>query len=171
MGQSKDGGYIKKDVLSPEQTTLLQQLLSQASGNANQAAQGFSQFLPGGKGGQPIINQANQNFQQQTLPSILNAFGSGAKSSSALNQALAAGGANLNTDLASQLAQLQLGAAQGLGGLSQSQAGLGIQTPQFAFMQRQQPFWQSALLGALGIGGQAAGGFLGRPGSGPFGGM
>lgn len=163
MGQSKGGGYKKQPTLSREQMTLLNQLIGQANPNQTAAAEGFKQFLPGGGGGQAITNAAYNNFQQRTIPSILNAFGSGAKSSSALNQALAAGGANLNTDLASMLAQMQLNAASGLGGLGSQQANIGTQTPTFAYLQRQQPFWQSALLGGLGAGGQAAGGFLGRP--------
>ena len=162
MGQSKGGGYIKKDVFTPEQLTLLQQLMGQSAGNFAGAAEGFKQFLPGGGGGEAMANAAQSRFQQQTVPSILNAFGSGAKSSSALNQALAAGAANLNTDIASQLAQMQLSAASGLGGLGSTQAQLGSQ-PQFAYMQRQMPFWQSALLAGIGAGGQfgkaALGGF------------
>ena len=157
MGQSKGGGYKKMSTVTGEQKSLLDQFLSQAGQNAQGAAEGFKQFLPGGGGGQPIIDQANKNFQQTTLPSIMNAFGSGAKSSSALNQALAAGAANLNTDIASQIAQMQLGAAQGLGGLAQGQGQLGSKD-QFAYLQRAQPFWQQALLGGLGLGGQLAGG-------------
>ncbi len=129
-------------------------MLQQSQGNYQQAAQGFQQFLPGGGGGQAISDAAHQRFQQQTIPSIMNAFGSDAKSSSALNQALAAGASNLNTDIAAQLAQMQLGAAQGLGGLAQGQASIGTQTPQFAYAPKQQPFWQSALLGGLNTAGQ-----------------
>lgn len=156
MGQSKGGGYVKKDVLTPEQSSLIQQLLGQAGGNQGAAAEGFKQFLPGGGGGQAITDQANKNFQQQTIPSILNSFGQGSKGSSALNQALAAGGSDLNSSLAAMLSGLQLNAASGLGGLGTNQAQIGTQTPQFAFMQRQQPFWQSALLATLGAGSQAA---------------
>lgn len=168
MGQSKGGGYIKKDVFTPEQLTLLQQLMGSASGNLGQAAEGYRQFLPGGGGGEAIAQAAQNRFQQQTLPSILNAYGSGAKSSSALNQALAAGASNLNTDIASQLAQMQLQAASGLGALGGLQTSAGLQ-PQFAYMQRQMPFWQSALLGGLNSGSQLAGSFLSRPS--PFGGF
>ncbi len=162
MGQSKGGGYSKKAAITGEQKNLLSQLMQQAIPNQQQAAQGYQQFLPGGGGGQPIINQANRNFQQETIPSILNAFGTGSKTSSALNQALAAGAANLNTDLASQLSQLQLSAAQGLGNLGQGQAGLGAQTSQFGYQQNQQPFWQQLLLGGIGAGGQIGGGLIGR---------
>lgn len=162
MGQSKGGGYTKKAAVSPEQLTYLQNALQQATSNQASASQGYQQFLPGGQGGKPIIEAANKNFQQQTLPSILNAFGTDNKGSSSLNQALAAGAANLNTDLASQLAQLQLNAAQGIGNIGQGQAQLGSQTTPFAYMQRQQPFWQSAILGGLGAGGNVLGGWLGK---------
>lgn len=161
MGQSKGGGYKKLPALTPQQTTLLNQMLGQASGNIGAASEGFKQFLPGGGGGQAITNQANQNFQQQTIPSILNALGGGSKGSSALNQALAAGASNLNTDLAAMLSQLQLSAASGLGGLGLGQSGQGLGTSQFAYAPRQTPFWQQATLGAINAGGKAAGAFLG----------
>lgn len=161
MGQSKGGGYTQKETISPEVKTFLNQLLGPAMQNQQSAAQGFNQFLPGGGGGEAIRAAAQKNYEQQTLPSIFNAFGSGSKGSSALNQALAASASNLNTDLASMLSQAQLQAAQGLGNLGQGQAGLATQTPQFAFLQRQLPFWQSAILGALGPVGQATGGWLG----------
>lgn len=163
MGQSKAGGYTQKETLTPDVVRLLQQFTQQAAPNFNAAAEGYKQFLPGGGGGQAIANQAQQRFQQQTIPSILNAFGGGAKSSSALNQALAAGGANLNTDIAAMLSQLQLGAAQGLGNIGASQANQATQTPQFAYLQKQQPFWQSALLAGIGGAGQAAGAYMGKP--------
>lgn len=163
MGQSKGGGYTQKATITPQQQTLLNQLLGNAQPQLQAAAEGFNQFLPGGGGGQAIADAAQRRFQQQTIPSIQNAFGVGAKSSSALNQALAAGAANLNSDIAAQLAQMQLSAASGLGSLASNQAQLGTQTPQFAYMQRQQPFWQSALLAGLGAGGQLGGSFLSRP--------
>ena len=161
MGQSKGGGYSKMASVTPEVSSFLNQLLQNAGPQLGQAAQGFSQFLPGGGGGEPIAKAAQERFKQQTIPSIMSAFGSGAKSSSALNQALAAGASNLNTDLAAQLAQMQLQAASGLGGLAQGQAGLGAGTSQFDYLQRQQPFWQQALLASLNTGGQVARGLLG----------
>jgi hypothetical protein len=150
MGQSKSGGYTQKSNITDEQKSFLDQLLAQANPNIQGASEGFKQFLPGGGGGQAIANQAQQRFQQQTIPSIMNAFGSGAKSSSALNQALAAGASNLNTDIAAQLANMQLGASQGLGNLGLQQGGLGAQTSQFSHLQKQMPFWQSALLAGKG---------------------
>lgn len=157
MGQSKSSGYEKLPTLTPQQQTLLNQFLSQGGGNTNAAAQGFMQFLPGGGGGQAFQEQAKKNFEQSTIPSILNAFGSGTKGSSALNQALASGAANLNTDLAAKLADMQLQAASGLGQLGLGQAGLGSKD-QFAYAPKQQPFWQQALLGGIGALGGVAGG-------------
>lgn len=177
MGQSKGGGYQKLPTISPEQQTLLQQLLGQTGQFGSitqnplyqQSVEATRQFLPGGQGFAPIQAEAHRQFQQQTLPEIMNAYGSGAKTSSALNQALAGAGQNLNTALASQLAQMQLGAAQQGAqfaampqqqALSQASLGLGIQP--FAYQPRQTPFWQQLLLGGIGAGGQIGGGMLGR---------
>lgn len=181
MGQPKGGGYTKKQTLDQGQSQLLQ-LLSQLSGQNlqsggnlsqsplyQQAVQGTQQFLPGGQGFAPIQAEAQRQYQQETLPAIMNAFGSDARSSSALNQALASSGANLNTSLAAQLAQMQLGASQqaaGLAGLPFQQglqgANLGLGTPSFAYLQRPTPFYQSATLAGLGAGGQLGGAYLGR---------
>jgi hypothetical protein len=162
MGQSQSPKKIS--TVTPQQKAMLDQLLAGAGGNIGQAAAGFQQFLPGGGGGEAFAKQAQQRFQQQTIPSITNQFGSGSKTSSALNQALAAGGANLNTDIASMLAQAQLQASQGLGNIGAQQAQIGAGTQQFGYRDRPMPFWQQALLGGLGIGGQLGGAALGNPG-------
>lgn len=154
MGQSKGGGYAKKATLLPQQKSQLLQLIQQSSPYTQQAAQGYQQFLPGGGGGEAFANAAQQRFQQQTLPQIMNLFGSNAKSSSALNQALAAGAANLNTDIASMLAQSQLNASAGLGGLGTNLSQLGLGTPGFAYLQRQPPLWQQLLGPAINAGAQ-----------------
>ena len=180
MGAPKGGGYVQKESLNPAQSSLLQQLLQFAGQNSgvggnleqnplyNQSAEAIKQFLPGGQGFAPIQAEAQRNFQQQTIPSILNAFGSGSKSSSALNQALAGAGQNLNTSLASQLAQMQLQAAGQGANLAQlpfgqriSAAGLGLGTAPFAYMQRSAPFWQDALLSGIGAAGKIGGAALG----------
>lgn len=148
MGQSKGSGYEKLPTQTNYQNQQQNQILGQAVPAFQQAAQGYQQFLPGGGGGKAIADAAQNRFQQQTLPSILNSFGSGAKSSSALNQALAAGASNLNTDIASQLAQMQLQASQGLGNLG-AQAGQLGQKDQFAYLQKPQSGLQAALPGAL----------------------
>lgn len=154
MGQSKGGGYTKKAALLPQQKSALFNLLQQSSPYTQQAAQGFQQFLPGGGGGDAIAKAAMQRYQQQTIPSILNAFGSDNKGSSSLNQALAASAANLNTDLAAMLSQAQLSAAQGLGGLGTNLGQLGLGTPGFAYLQRQPPMWQQLLNPLISAGGQ-----------------
>jgi hypothetical protein len=159
MGASKDGGYIKQTTVTPEQDAFLKQLMAQINPNAQAAASGYQQFLPGGGGGQAITEQANKNFQQNTIPSILNAFGTGSKGSSSLNQALAAGASNLNTDLASKLSELQLQASQGLGNLSTQQAQIGS-TPMFAYQPKQKSFLQELALVGTKAGGDILSGYL-----------
>lgn len=161
MGQSKGGGYTQKPIFSPDVNTFLQKLLGQSNESTQSAAQGYQQFLPGGGGGQAIQKEALRNYQQETIPSILNAFGSDNKGSSSLNQALAGSAADLNSSLGSQLAQMQLSASQGLGSMGLGQQQLATQ-PRNAYLQRQPPMWQQILQGALGVGGQALGGYFGR---------
>ena len=165
MGSSKGGGYMKKDTLTSEQKTLLNQMLQQSNQNTQGAAAGYNQFLPGGGGGEAIKQQAMADYQQRTIPSILNSF-SGAKGSSALNQALASSGADLNRGLSSDLSQMSLSAAQGLGNLGASQGQTGLNTPGFAYLQKQPPLWQQLTQSLLGVGGGvgkgwATGGFKG----------
>lgn len=155
MGTPKGGGYNKMNNRAPFQLDALKNITSQSAPYLAQAAQGYQQFLPGGGGGQAMTNQANQNFQQQTIPSILNSFGAGNKGSTSLNQALAGGAANLNTDLASMLSQLQLTAAQGLGGLGIQGQQLG-QTDTFDWLQRQPALWQQLLQGFMQAGNEGA---------------
>lgn len=155
MGQSKGGGYTKKETLTPEQSSLLNQILGQAGNFSNQAAGAFNQVLSP-EGGKAIEQQALNRYQQQILPSIMNAYGSNSKSSSALNQALASSGSNLSTDIQAQLEQLKLGAASGLAGLGQGQSQLGLGTAGFAYMPKQMPFWQQLLLAGTQGGAQAA---------------
>jgi len=163
MGQSKGSQFTREPVVTPEQQSYLNQILQLSAQYAPQAAQGFQQFLPGGGGGDAIARAAQNRFQQQTIPQIQNSFGTDNKGSSALNQALAAGGANLNTDIASILAQMQLQAASGLGNLAQGQGALGAGTSQFALAPKQPSFLQQLLTGTIGQGGQLAGAYLGAP--------
>lgn len=162
MGQPKNGGYSKLPTMTPGQNTLLNQYISNALPWQQQAAQGFSQFLPGGEGGKPIIDAAMNRYKQQTVPSIMNAFGSNAKSSSALNQALAASASDLNTNLGAQLAQMQLQAAQGIGGLGMNAGNQGLNAQSFAYQPTQAPFWQDLLLSLISGGSQIGAGFAGR---------
>lgn len=162
MGASKSGGYMKMPTVTGKQSKVLNSLLKEALPLQRESADIYRGFAsPQGTAYKSIVDAANTNFQQRTIPSILNAFGSDSRGSSALNQTLAAGASDLNQSLAAQLAQMQLNSAQGLGNLGTGNAQVGTQTPQFAYQQRQQPFWQSALLGGLGAGGQALGGYFG----------
>lgn len=154
-------GYSPVPSYSPQGTNYINDLLQQISGFLPQAAHGYQQFLPGGGGGQPIIDQAMQRYQQQTIPSIMNAFGSEAGiGSSALNQALASSAANLNTDLSSQLAQMQMSAAGGLGQLGIQGGSLGMQGSQQTYMPNQQSFLKQLLLSLIPGLGTMGGGFF-----------
>ncbi len=163
MGQSKGGGYDQRSTLLPEQLSSLLQMLQQAQGNTQQASEAYKGFLPGGKGAEAITQQAQQQYKQNTIPSILNQFGSGSKTSSALNQALAASGSDLNTNLASMLSKLQLDAASGLAGLGSNQQSIGLGTPAFAFQEQQRPAWQSWVSPAIQAAGTVGGAYLGGP--------
>lgn len=157
-------GYSKIPTLSGGQESYLNQLLSMLGPQMNQAAAGFQDFLPGGSGNNAIISQANKNFQQQTLPQILSSFGSDVGfGDSSLNQALAAGASDLNTNIASILAQNQLGAAQGLGNLALGGSQLGLNTPAFSYLQKQPSLLKQLLLGLVGASGPVGGGLLSNP--------
>ena len=157
MGQSKGGAadYNKLSTVTPEIADFLKGLIGEAQGNQQAASEGYKQFLPGGAGNDAITKQANENFQQTTLPQILNGFGSGSKGSSALNQALAGGAAQLNTNIASNMAQNSLTAAQGIGNLGTSQGAVAA-TPQFEYQKKEAPLWQQALLASIKTGGDVA---------------
>jgi hypothetical protein len=163
MGQSKGGGYMQKETLLPEQMGGLQQILSMMGPMMQQAQQGYAQFLPGGGGGEAIKAQAMKDFQQQTVPSIMSAYGSDAKGSSALNQAMATGGANLNTDIMSKLAQMQLQAAQGMGQMGMGASQMGLGTPGFAYLQRQPSALMQILKASMSAGSEMGKGLLSNP--------
>lgn len=163
MGQSKGtANYDKLSTVTPEVETFLQGQLKKAGLSQDQAAQAYQEFLGQMGGANPIVDAANKNFQQQTVPGILNAYGTGNKGSSSLNQALAAGAANLNTDLAGGLAELKLKAAQGLSNLSSEQGRVGSQTPTFDYQQKAPPIWQQALLGTIQGGSKVLSSYLGK---------
>lgn len=155
MGQSKtfmNSGYNQLPTFNPEQLSLLQSIMQQAPQFTQQAAQGYQQFLPGGGGGQPIIDAAMKNYQQRTIPSILNAFGTGARGSSSLNQALASSASDLNTNLGAQLANMQLQASEGLGRLGTTGQSQGLGAQPFRYIQAQPPIWQQLLGPLLNLG-------------------
>jgi hypothetical protein len=168
MGQSKNGGYQELPTMTPQQQTLLSQILNLGQQNTtgqdslyNQSQDTLKSFLTG-TGFEPIKQAANQNFQQNTLPSILNSFGGGAKSSSALNQALAAGASNLNTNLGSQMAQMQLQAAGQANQQALQPAQMGLNQQSFAYQPKSNPFWQDLLLAGVSGGSKVAAAQIGK---------
>lgn len=151
------------ETLTPEQKTFLENIMGPALQNTQAGAEGFQQFL-GPNAGQQYKDLANANFKQNTIPEIQNSFGAGSnsKNSSALNQALAAGATNLNTNIAAQTSQNALSAAGGLGAIGTAQTQSFLQ-PQFGYQQpqqQQQPFWQQALLGAISGGSKIGASFI-----------
>jgi len=175
MGAPKGGGYIKQSTLTGTGENTLEALLQNAlqslqqqGGLENnplykQAVEGTQSLLPGGNGFAPIQQEAQRQFQQQTVPDILNAFGQGSKGGSALNQALGNAGQNLNSSLGSMLAQLRLQASSQAGNLaaapaqqSLQQAQTGLNVAPFAYQQRATPFWQDATIAAINAGGKVA---------------
>lgn len=160
MGQSKGAGYETLPNFSPEQQSILNDLLKQAQQSSQAAGEAYKSFLPGGTGAEAITKSAQQRYSQQTVPSILNAYGTGNKGSSGLNQALASSAADLNTNIASQLAGLQLQAAGGLGGLGLGQAQIGAQSP-FNYIAKNPSMLQQLLLALAGSSGQIARGAIG----------
>lgn len=102
--------------VTPQQENVLNQLLGSVP---SQLLQSLS-F-------EPIAQAAQQRFQQQTLPTIAERFGSmNAKRSSGYNQAIANAMENLQTNLAGQQAQFQQQGQSVLANL----LGLGLR-PQF----------------------------------------
>ena len=60
-------GFKSLPNLNPQATSFLEQLWPQLQNMIGQSAQGYQQFLPGGQGGKPIIDQAMQQFNQKTI--------------------------------------------------------------------------------------------------------
>lgn len=177
MGQSKASqpgiprGYTQATTMTPQQQSALQQLLQIALPQLQQGGHVLGQFASG-QGGQPIANEAQRRYQQFTQPSLVSSLGRESRSSSALNQALAAGASDLNSSIAAQLAQMQLGAAGSLAQLGGGLTQAGISEPGFAYLPQSQGWsrWGPAL-GAAGGGlagglaGAAAGGVGAIPGA------
>lgn len=88
-------------------------------------------FERAGRGAEKIFEPIKQNalaeFHQNVLPGINNSLGSESKSSSALNQAIAAAGGNLQRGLASDFASLQTNLAGNLLGQREQQRQFGAQ--------------------------------------------
>lgn len=145
---------------SPQRITQTPRLSPQQLMGQNQLLQ---QALSGLQGNQfnfePIAQQARTQFQQKTIPSILDRFSQG-RNSGALAQALAQAGSGLEEGLAGLQSQYNLQRE----GLFQNRAQLGLQ-PQFenVINPATTGLLQALLPSLLGVGGQALGGYLSRP--------
>lgn len=151
--------------LTPEQLGWQQQAGQTAIQGLQNPYEGFA----------PIANQAREQFQSSTVPSLAERFssmGSGGQRSSAFQSALGQAGAGLESNLAAL--QSQYGQRQQ--GLLQNLLGLALQPNFDTIYQQQQPgFLQSALgglSGGLGQYGAMQGlGMLGGGGMGNLGGQ
>lgn len=135
MGKTLLGGSTHENnisLLTPQQQQVLGGILGQP-GIGEQAGQAYSQFLQPYNPEQyqkmfekSVEAPAMQFFQQKAIPAIQQSFvDANAGSSSALNQALAQGAADLSTSIGSQYGNFfnqqqanQLAALGGLGGLA-----------------------------------------------------
>ncbi|MBE3085562.1 MAG: hypothetical protein IMZ64_05020 [Bacteroidetes bacterium] len=128
------GGGKKYDMTqSPQWQQSLQQL---------QSLSGYYKDLmsPNSQAYQNFAAPEMQNFQQQIVPGVAERFagmGAGSQSSSAFNQTMAQEGGNLQMRLAALRSGLQMQGAQGMEGLSQTQANMGM-APYQMMMQRAQ---------------------------------
>ncbi len=159
QGQSGTAGlpgqFAQLQKFNPQQISAINQLLSMGLGGLQNPYEGF----------EPIEQQARQNFQTQTVPSIAERFtslGSGAQRSSAFAGAVGQAGAGLDTGLAALRSQYGM---QNRNQLAQL-LGLGL-TPQFENLHvpERAGFWESAAPGignALGVAGSLAGLYAGQ---------
>lgn len=104
---------------NPDQQQALSQILQMSLGGLQKTPFDFG----------PIAQQARENFQQKTIPSIAERFaGLGGLRSSAFNRAIGQAGAGLETNLGALGAQYNLAQQSNLGKLLQ--IGLAPQTQQ-----------------------------------------
>jgi len=156
-GLTKASAKQQKDVISGKanQTTDIRELNKQFE----QAAQGSDRYYDDMK------NKAMRDFNQQTVPNLINQYGQGSKSSSALNQALGAAAGNLHENIMADFAAMRQQQAQGIFGQSQvnrannvanqSAASMGALGGYKAYMgpSNQSNFWgKAAPVIGLGVG-------------------
>ena len=163
-------GYNIFSTLSPEQQTILSQILQSMQGRTGAvsaqptfgAGESYIQRILGGDTSQfeaPLMRQ----FNEQIIPGLAERFsaaGSGAQRSSAFQQALGAAGADLTERLGSLRGQLQLGALSpalqyASAPASQLQELLGLQTQ--GLVPKKRSTLQEALIGLSGELGSALG--------------
>ncbi len=136
--------------VTPEQKSILDQVLGGIGGPLGSGMQNLQQILSGRpEAFEAFQAPARTAFMQQTVPGIAERFtGADAQASSAFGQTLGAAAAGLEENLAAQRAGLQ---AQALGQLQQL-LGLGM-TPQFTTQGIPgQPGALQGLMGGIGTG-------------------
>ena len=143
FGKKRGATTTQLPLMSPGQQSAQAQALQMAMSGMQDPTKGF----------EPIANQARQNFQSQTIPSLAERFtsmGQGAQRSSGFQGALGQAGAGLESQLAGQQAKFGL---QNMASL-QNLLGLGLKSP-FENM------YQPAQMGRMqSLGGQMLGGGL-----------
>jgi hypothetical protein len=149
----KQQQYNQVPTQTPQAMQLLQQLLSSGAQGIQNPYQGF----------EPIAQQAQRQFETQTVPGLAERFtalgSGGSQNSSAFQGALGSAGAGLSTDLAALKSQYGLQNRNSL--VNQLQLGL---TPQFQTVNEEgtQGFLSNLLQGGF----QGAGALSGAYGSG-----
>lgn len=136
-GKSKPGKFKQAPMYDEQRMQAFNDILQQAqSGNKN-AFQYLNSILSDEEGAfEDFERPAMEQFQQQTVPSILERFsGAGARSSSALNQTLGQAGRGLSSDLAAQRSQLKNNAISQL----LNYTGKGLQQTSMPYRQERQP--------------------------------
>jgi len=119
--------------MTPEQMSVLQQLLGGLGGGMGSGMDYLQSLLSGEEGAFDAYEAPmKRQFEEQTVPGLAEQFsslGSGAQGSSAFGQALGQAGAGLTENLAAQRAQLRSGAMQQLSQLM----GIGLGAQPFGY--------------------------------------
>ena len=115
---------------TPQQQEVLNKILQQAGGQLQQQPRGAQDIL------QPVFAQARKQFQEQTIPQLLEQFQAGGQlGSGRLQSSLAKGATDLESQIASIGAQAELGQAGQQQQLLSQLLGMGLQ-PQFDTIER-----------------------------------
>jgi len=152
---SQPGRFEQLASVEQPQQQAIMQMLQQALGQMQNPTQGF----------QPIAQQAREQFQQNTVPTIAERFtsmGGGGQRSSAFAGQLGQAGAGLESQLAGQQAQF----GQQQQGLAQQLAQLGL-SPTFQYGYHPERAGALEKFGGLAaqFGGQALGSYMGAGGN------
>ena len=136
-GRSKPAKFKQQPMYSPQQMQAFNDILQQAQGGNKNAFNYLNSILSDEEGAfEDFERPYQEQFQQQTVPSILERFsGAGARSSSGLNQTLGQAARGLSGDLAAQRAQLKNSAIQQL----LNYTNTGLQRTTTPYIQERRP--------------------------------